>query len=107
MPPGASTSTVVPLVLPINALAIGEVTEIVPSLGLASGSPTICQIRFSLLRERSLVFRVLNQVGLVGDRLLDSPNKARSRDSNAVPQFLFKGNMTRSGYRKSCHWTLA
>lgn len=47
MPPGASTSTVVPLVLPINALAIGEATEILPSLGLASGSPTICQIRFS------------------------------------------------------------
>jgi hypothetical protein len=37
----------VPLVFPINALAIGEVTEIFPAPASTSGSPTICQIRFS------------------------------------------------------------
>jgi hypothetical protein len=48
------------LVLPINALAIGEVTEIFPALASASGSPTICQTRFSPEIERRQALFVIN-----------------------------------------------
>jgi hypothetical protein len=56
-----------------------------------------------LFRQRSLVFGILSQVGIVGDSLLNSLNKARSRGSRAVPQLIFKGNMTRGSHRKSRH----
>src|SRR4029077_804881 len=45
-PPGVSTSMASSLVFPINARAIGEVTEIFPLCASASGSPTICHTFF-------------------------------------------------------------
>jgi hypothetical protein len=40
---------VAPLVFPINARASGEKIEILRFFASASGSPTICQTRFSLV----------------------------------------------------------
>ena len=47
VPTVVSTSTVSPLVLPISARAIGDVTEMFPLWASASGSPTICHTLFS------------------------------------------------------------
>jgi hypothetical protein len=46
-PPRASTSTVAPLILPITAHPISEVTEIFPVFTSASGSPTTRHAFFS------------------------------------------------------------
>ena len=45
-PLGVTTSTLVPLDLPISARASGEVMEILPFFASASGSPTSCHTCF-------------------------------------------------------------
>jgi hypothetical protein len=118
---------VAPLVFPINARASGEKIEILRFFASASGSPTICQTRFSLVsssitvtvapnltvspesfdtsitsartslvlkfRDASLVdfllgfggliLRILGQVGVIREGVLDAFADARAIGSSA------------------------
>src|SRR6266536_4880139 len=56
-----------------------------------------------LLCLGGLIFRILRQVGIVGDRFLNALNETRSLDPNAVCQLIFKGRMTSGGHGELVH----
>ena len=45
----------------------------------------------------SLIFRILRQIRIVGDRFLNSLHETRSLDLNAVFQFMLKGRVPGGG----------
>ena len=75
-PPGAATSTVSPLLLPIRARAMGEESEMRPCLASDSTSPTIWYLRSSSVSSSTRV-TVAPNLTLVPDSLEMSITSAR------------------------------
>ena len=80
MPPGAVTSALAPLLLPIRARANGAVIEIVPFLASASGSPTIFHTCFSPVSS-SIKVTVAPNLTVSPDSLeMSTPGSAKRAD---------------------------
>jgi hypothetical protein len=81
-PPGATTSTMTPLVLPSNDRAMGELTEIFPLRASASGSPTICQTFLSPVSSSINV--------TVAPNLIVSPDSFETSITSSTSKFVLK-----------------
>ena len=76
------TSTVVPFFWPIKARPIGEFTDIFPWSTSDSGSPTICQIFFSLV-SASIKCHCCPEFDLI-------PRKLRNIDDFRTDELIFQ-----------------